>query len=155
MKNIERFNAYTGYIFGVLYERFPVARGFDEVEIARDLTLPPQIVGKGQDALSEEGKLVLHTLTWLVETGYLIRRVEASGTTRYVLAPKALEALNATVSALEGKKPQPEEQTVGAKLAEVASGTGKELAKEARKQLVTQMVGQVIGYAVKAFTSPT
>ena len=44
---------------------------------------------------------------------------------------------------------------VGAKLAEVASGTGKELAKEARKQLVTQMVGQVIGYAVKAFTSPT
>jgi hypothetical protein len=67
--------------------------------------------------------------------------------------PKAFEALNATLSALEGKKAKTDEKSVGARLSEVATEAGKEMAKETWKQAASEMVGQVIGHAAKVFTS--
>ncbi len=153
MRNIERFNLYTAYLFAHFYESFPIARAIDPTQIVNGLKLPPQVVSKGE-AASEENKLVTHTLQWLVDTGYLIMREGGAHVRRYVLAPKALEALNATVSALEGRKAEPNEQSVGQKLADVATDFGNELVGETRKQVAAQLVGQVIGHAMKVITGP-
>ncbi len=153
MKNVERFNLYTAFLFAHFYENFPIARAIDPTDIVNSLKLPPLVVAKG-DPASEENKLVVHTLQWLVDTGYLIMRESGAHVRRYVLAPKALEALNATVSALEGRRAEPDEQSVGEKLADATTTFGNELASESRKQVAAQLVGQVIGHAMKAITGP-
>jgi hypothetical protein len=152
MKNIERFNLYTAYLFGTLYEQFPIARAIDESEVVRALKLPPQEASEGIDPASEENKLVTQTLEWLVDTGYLIKRVNAASVERYVLAPKAFEALNAKVSALEGNAAVPGEESVGQKLAAAATNASREAGKETLRQFAAQIVGLVIGHAAKAWT---
>jgi hypothetical protein len=72
MKNIERFNLYTAYIFGRLYDEFPVARKIDVTEVVAALKLPTQ-PGVHADP-TKENNFVAHTLAWLVDTGYLIMR---------------------------------------------------------------------------------
>jgi hypothetical protein len=155
MKNIERFNLYTAYLFGKLYEEFPVHREIVAAEVVAILKLPPpEKLAKNHDAAGTEANFVAHTLMWLVDTGYLIMRLRPKGATgkRYVLAPKAFEALNATLSALEGKKPTEDEKSVGQRLSEAAEEVGREVAREARKQVASQIVGQVIGHAMRTFT---
>ncbi len=156
MKNIERFNLYTAYLFGKLYEEFPVHQEVNPVELVAALDLPPpEKLAKNHDAVSTEANLVAHTLMWLVDTGYVIlRRRGAKGTRiRYVLAPKAFEALNVRLSALGEKKGKEGGKSVGERLAELARDAGKEMAKETWKQAVSKMVGFVIGYAAQAFSS--
>jgi hypothetical protein len=153
MKNIERFNLYAAYIFGKLYEEFPVRRGIEPADVVAILKLPPQEkLEKNHDAVSTETNFVAHTLRWLVETHYLIL-YETASRKRYVLAPKAFEALNATLSALEGKKAKEDEKSVGERLSEVATEAGKDLAKETWKKLASEIVGGVIGHAAKAFST--
>jgi hypothetical protein len=153
MKNIERFNLYTAYIFGKLYEDFPVHREVQPAEVVAVLKLPPpEKLAKNHDAAGTEANFVAHTLRWLVETGYLILR-ETATRKRYVLAPKAFEALNATLSALEGKKAKEHEKSVGERLSEVATEAGKDLAKETWTKLASEIVGGVIGHAAKAFST--
>lgn len=155
MKNIERFNLYTAYLFGKLYEEFPVHREIEATEVVDALALPPQEkLAKNHDARSTEANFVAHTVMWLVDTGYVILRESGGNRKRYVLAPKAFEALNATLSALEGKRAKVDEKSVGERLSEVVTEAGKDLAKETWKQVVSQMVGQVIGHAAKVFGNP-
>lgn len=151
IKNVERFNLYTAYLFGFFYDQFPIARGVDEGQVIAALGLPLQETSKGIDPKSEEHKLVSHTLHWLVENGYLIKRVDGASVERYVLTPKAFEALNAKVSVLEGKKEDPAEESVGEKLAAAATDAGKEMGKETVRQFAAQIVGLVIGNAAKAW----
>ena len=117
MKNVERFNLYTAHIFGVLYDQFPIARKVDEVEIVKQLNLEPRAL----DEKPNEATFVVSTVRWLTETGYLFE-YKNDVASRYVLSPKAFEALNATLSSLQGKKSKPNEATVGERLAEVAVG---------------------------------
>ena len=155
MKNIERFNLYTAYLFGKLYEEFPVHREVEPADVVATLKFPPpEKLAPKHDAASTEANFVAHTLRWLVDTGYLILKESGNNKKRYVLAPKALEALSATLSALEGKKAKEDEKSVGEVLSEAAADAGKELAKETQKQVISQVVGQVIGHAMKAFSHP-
>ncbi|MGF1619475.1 MAG: hypothetical protein ACFCUR_02535 [Rhodomicrobiaceae bacterium] len=155
MKNIERFNLYTAYLFGKLYEEFPVHREIVPVDIVDTLKLPPpEKLAKNHDARSTDANFVAHTVMWLVDTGYIILRSSGANRKRYVLAPKAFEALSATLSALEGKKAEEDEKSVGERLSEIAADAGKEAAKEGWRKTISEMVGQVIGHAMKAFTSP-
>jgi hypothetical protein len=150
MKNIERFNLYTAHIFGMLYASFPVARMVHAQEVVNaiqdSLELAP-------GELEQQSKFFVNTMMWLEETGYIKSR-GAGQDRKIVLMPKAFEALNATLSALEGKKAKTDEKSVGARLSEVATEAGKEMAKETWKQAASEMVGQVIGHAAKVFTSP-
>ncbi len=150
MKNIERFNVLTAHIFGVLYASFPMARPLHEAEVMQAIKASLEF-GPNEETLP--GKFFVNTVMWLEETGYIHSR--GSGQDRkIVLMPKALEALNATLSALEGKKAKEDEKSVGERLSEVATEAGKDLAKETRKQVASQLVGQVIGHAMKAFSLP-
>ncbi|WP_072376507.1 hypothetical protein [Hyphomicrobium sp. NDB2Meth4] len=154
MKNIERFNLYAAYVLGKLYDQFPVARAIDTKDVIEALKLPPQKPDPKQNAESMEHAFVTHTLQWLVDTGYLIMRESGTHVKRYVLSPKAFEALSATLSALEGKKSEAKEKSVGEVLSDAATGAGKEMAKETWKQVSSQIVGQVIGHAVKVISGP-
>lgn len=147
MKNVERFNLYTAHIFGMLYEQFPVARRIDAAEVAKALNLAP----RPADEKPSEANFVAETVQWLTATGYLYE-IQTALASRYVLAPKAFEALNAKLSSLQGKDPKADEPTLGERLASGAVDAGTGLAKEAWKQVATEIVGQVIGYAMKAFT---
>lgn len=153
MKNIERFNLYTAYLLGKLYDEFPVARAIDTRQVIAALALPLQESDAKRDAVAKENTFVSQTLQWLVDTEYLIMRETGTHVRRYVLSPRAFEALNATLSALEGRSAEPDEKSVGEILSEVAADTGKEMAKETWKQATSQIVGQVIGHAVKALSS--
>lgn len=151
VRNIEKFNVCTGFIFGKLYGEFPIWRKLEPNALVAEM--------KGAITDDEEKKInaatfVVNTLDWLVATGYLMM-VEGNtkASNRYVLSPKAFEALNATLSALEGKKASVEEKSVGEVLSEAAENAGKDLAKETWKQVSSEIVGQVIGYAAKAFAS--
>lgn len=154
MKNIERFNLYTAYLFGKLYEEFPVHREIIAAEVVDALKLPPlEKLAKNHDARSTDANFVAHTLLWLVDTGYIILREGGGNRKRYVLSPKAFEALHATLSALEGKKGTAAEESVGDKLVAASKDLGKEVASEAKKEAISKMVGEVIGYAFRAMTS--
>jgi hypothetical protein len=153
MKNIERFNLYTAYIFGKLYEDFPVHREVQPAEVVAVLKLPPpEKLAKNHDAAGTEANFVAHTLRWLVETGYLILRETATGRDTYWLQRRS-KLLNATLSALEGKKAKEHEKSVGERLSEVATEAGKDLAKETWTKLASEIVGGVIGHAAKAFST--
>lgn len=131
MNNIERFNLYTAYLFGKLYEEFPVHREIVADEVVDALKLPPpEKLAKNHNARSTEANLVAHTLMWLVDTGYVILRESGANRKRYVLAPKAFEALNATLSALEGKKDQENEKSVGERLSEIVKEGGRILPRK-------------------------
>lgn len=154
MKNIERFNLYTAYLFATLYEKFPLHTEIDPVAVVKAVNLPPPTeLAKNHDGLGTEANLVQHSVLWLVDTGYLIRRELGSDKKRirYVLSPKALEAMNA---ALPDTLAQPKEEpkSVGEKLTEVVGDFGKEVGKESRRQIASQIVGQIIGFAARAFT---
>lgn len=153
VKNIERFNLYAAYIFGMLYEQFPVKRGIDVAQIAIALSLPAQEPQKVHDSLSLEHTLVQHTIDWLVETGCLMRKTRGDGSHLYVLSPKAFEALNAKLSTLEGKQSAAEEKSIGERFSEVAQTAGKEAAREGLRKTVSEMVGLIIGHAVKALST--
>lgn len=162
MKNIERFNLYAAYLFGKLYQEFPVHRPIDPVEVVRSVNLPPpEKLAEGHDAMATEANLVVHTVMWLVETGYLVERLRKKGK-RYVLAPKAFEAMKAPLLAsLQQGEEGTKTKSVGEKLVEVSREFSRELAKESRRQgasklveVSSQLVGQVIGHAMKTFSGP-
>ncbi len=60
----------------------------------------------------QQSKFFVNTMMWLEETGYIKSR-GAGQDRKIVLMPKAFEALNATLSALEGKKAKTDEKSVG------------------------------------------
>jgi hypothetical protein len=146
VSNLDLFNLYTARILARLYEEFPIARAI----IEEDVVNPPQHrTGPIPDTEEQRRKreVAHHTRVWLTDTGYLLER--PGNTYRWVLAPKALEILNAPLTALLPKE-RDGTKTVGTKLADVT----KEVATEGTKKAVAEIVGQVIGAAVKSFTGP-
>jgi hypothetical protein len=157
MTNIERFNLYTAFIFGKLYEEFPVHQGLEATAIVTLLKLPaPEKLAKNHDAMGTEANLVAHSLMWLVDTGYLILRERGPNKSRkrYVLAPKAFEAMNAALPEALRQGQEEKTKSVGEKLTEVSREFGSELAKETRRQVASQLVGQVIGHAMRTISGP-
>lgn len=140
MNNIERFDAYTLYIFGALYLAFPLARRLDNVAIVNAVGLP---VKKGEENL--ETALVQNTIDWLRETGFLNYR-DPSDTRdpmqyRYVLAPRAFEALRRGLpeSIKEGgEKGKP--KSLGEKAIEYGKHLGILVSTEGGKQVVSRLV---------------
>lgn len=151
MKNIERFNLLTAHIFGVLYASFPLARQLHEADVMKPVKA---LLGFGPEEETVPSKFFANTVMWLEETGYIYSR--GSGQDRkIVLTPKAFEAMAAPLpKALRGKEVEASVPSVGEKLAEVATGAGKDIAKETWKQVSSQIVGQVIGHAAKVFSGP-
>jgi hypothetical protein len=148
MKNIERFNLYTAHIFGMLFGDFPVPRNIHARDVVTAVGVEADLAPEEQ---GKEHKFVSYTLRWLEDTGYI--RAHGSDANRtFVLQPKAFEALNATLSALEGKKAQTAEKSVGERLSEVATDAGKAVVEETWKKLASEIVGSVIGHAAKAFS---
>lgn len=152
MKNIERFNLYTAHILATLYETFPVSKQLQagEIVVAMKAVVP---FANEKDQRDLNG-FVGQTLLWLTETGYLLQR---GGTSpfRYVLSPKAFEAMNAALpDALSKKEGKGGAKTVGEKLTEVAVDTAKETGTETKSQVIAQLVGQVIGWAMKTLSGP-
>jgi hypothetical protein len=149
LTNIERFNAYATYILAKMYADFPVARKFEAKEVVDALKLPRM----DPNNETAENNFAAHTNTWLAETGYLLVRPGATKD-RFVLAPKAFEALAAQVpEALQPKtsgKVEPK-KTIGDRMSEVSAEIGEAAAGEAKKKLTEasrDLVGFVIGSAI-------
>jgi len=140
MENIEIFNVYAGRIFALLYASFPIARAIRHA----DTVNPPERVAEvGTDTEGGKRKMEIasQTVMWLADTGYLI--VRGSDPIRYVLSPKALEALNAVIPVLS---PKEQAKTLGDQLTEATKQAGT----EAKNKVIGELVGQVIGAAVRS-----
>ena len=148
--NIERFNLYTAHIFGMLYKEFPVAREIVPAEVVKELS--GIIEHKPEETDKQRNGFVAHTLRWLSDTHYLM--ADGQGAKRYVLAPRAFEALSATLSALEGKRSVVDEKSVGQQLVDVSKDLGKEFGNKAKSEIAAQLVGTVIGHAMRVLTTP-
>ena len=144
MENIELFNLYAGRIFARLYAAFPIARTIQHV----DTINPPEAradLKTDTEDYRNQLEIASATVLWLADTGYLIVRGTGSPD-RYVLSPKALEALNASVPALSPKEPA---KTLGEQLTEVT----KDVGSEAKTKAIGEIVGQVIGAAFKSLAT--
>lgn len=108
-------------------------------------------LGSGED-LQGQNNFVAQTIAWLVDTRYLILR-QGGTNKRYVLSPRAFEAMNAPLPNALVPKGEPRTQSLGEKLAEVSSEMGREVGKEAKKQMAARLVGEVIGWAWKTASS--
>ncbi|MEZ5898043.1 MAG: hypothetical protein R3D51_00985 [Hyphomicrobiaceae bacterium] len=145
MKNIEQFNLCAAHLLVKLHNHFPVGIKLRPAEIVRELN---GAIADGVVNKVDANTFVAYTVRWLVQTGYFLER---EGTTtannKYVLSPKAFEALNAALPAALGGKTKEEQKTVGEKLAEAAMTTGKEAGKEAKTQTIRQIIGWILGLA--------
>jgi len=145
MENIEIFNVYAGRIFARLYEAFPIARLISNADTVNPPGRAAEVRTEGEE-WTRRLEIAAGTVQWLADTGYLIVR-NASDIDRYVLSPKALEALNASVAVLSAKK-QP--KTLGEQLTEAT----KQVGTEAKNKAIGEIVGQVIGAAFKSMAGP-
>ena len=96
MKNIDKFDIYSGKILALLLENFPIAT---EIEIMRDVI-------KDENAPQKEQEFVYHTLKALQEYGFISYQDYTMGGELFTgvrLTLKALEVLKATPKSLGGK----------------------------------------------------
>ena len=96
MKNIDKFDIYSGKILALLLENFPIAT---EIEIMRDVI-------KDENAPQKEQEFVYHTLKALQEYGFISYQDYTIGGELFTgvrLTLKALEVLKATPKSLGGK----------------------------------------------------
>ena len=96
MKNIDKFDIYSGKILALLLENFPIAT---EIEIMRDVI-------KDENAPQKEQEFVYHTLKALQEYGFINYQDYTIGGELFTdvrLTLKALEVLKATPKSLGGK----------------------------------------------------
>jgi len=146
MKNIERFDAYALYIFGALYDRFPVGRVMDNTEILKAVGLP---VKKGAEA--QEMAVIQGTIDWLRETGFLLWSDESNTRDkmqyRYMLAPKAFAALRHDLpEAVKDKAEKGKPKSLGEKTVEFGKSIAKNIAMEGGKKLASELVTLGIGW---------
>jgi hypothetical protein len=146
MDNIDQFNLCAAHLLVKLHHRFPVAIKLDASEIVKELD------GAVTDDVENKvnaNTFVAYTIQWLVQTEYLlVREGSSTANNRYVLSPKAFEALNAALPEALGGKPKEQTKTVAEKLAEAAVGAGKEVGKEAKTQTIKQIISWILGLAL-------
>lgn len=138
-KNIEHFNEVTGQVFACLYESFPLPLalrpkllGIDEhdggecsPEIAEALGVEPQ---------SAEEVLFKHSVTWLIQAGYISAKPPSYGSYFFAearLTAKGLEVLNAIPENLTKREP----------LGEQLAAATKSGAKELMRTITTEVLG--------------
>jgi len=123
MDNIEEFNIVVGEILGECYRSFPLPTNVSRIEIGQFVK---DSLGREHDpnriGLDEkEYRLVEHTLTWLVQAGYIWAESPDSrpSSMNIRLSPLGLETLN--------RIPESLTDTLGTSLAKGCRSLGKEL----------------------------
>ena len=104
MKNIDKFDIYSGKILALLLENFPITI---DIEIMRDVI-------KDENAIQKEREFVYHTIQALKEYGFFTYKSYTMDGELFIgvrLTLKALEVLKATPQSLGGK-------TIGDKIAD-------------------------------------
>lgn len=104
MKNIDKFDIYSGKILALLLENFPITI---DIEIMRDVI-------KDENAIQKEREFVYHTIQALKEYGFITYKSYTMDGELFIgvrLTLKALEVLKATPQSLGGK-------TIGDKIAD-------------------------------------
>lgn len=146
--NIDHFNEITGQVFAHLYQSFPLPvllrpemlgiteheGGEYSPEVGEALGIEPQ---------SEEEVLFKHSVSWLIQTGYLTaNKLQPDGCLfgQARLTAKGLEVLNATPVSLAGKEP------LGAQLAAASKSGGKELLRT----ITSEVLGIGVRMAMKS-----
>ncbi len=158
MKNIETFNIFVADILSHLYQSFPVPCDMESdetmtrVENSLKKLYPEGVVKTDMETWwvaspNEDlvGKISLcefweETVNWLQQSGYLTAE---QGESHYfltmVLTAKGLEALNATIDALDP------DRTIGTVLSDAATSGSK----EAGKTIVSKGVEMLLGLGIK------
>lgn len=130
--NIEKFDALVVRVLGDLYEQFPVPTKIHANAYMDNVSTDGAALGS--EVLSEGGRFLNHTLNWLQDSGYVrfkeLNHAPPGGANQVVLTAKALEALRAMPSSLEGQT------TLGERMKEQAGAT----ASEGASQLVGVLV---------------
>lgn len=91
--NIEQFDAIVGQTFALLYEAFPLPITLPLVKYTGE-GLVFEVDGFTGTELTPQAALVMASLAWLVESGYIRAKVhQKSGLTDAVLTAKGLETL--------------------------------------------------------------
>jgi hypothetical protein len=123
MENIEEFNIVVGEIFGVCYQSFPFPMNIHKVEIGQFVkdSLEREHDSSRINLGEREYELVEHTLSWLVQAGYIwTDSAESRASSMYIrLSPLGLETLNSIPDSLT--------DSLGASLSKGCKSLGKEL----------------------------
>ncbi|MBP4058401.1 hypothetical protein [Aeromonas sp. Prich7-2] len=98
--NIEQFDAIAGQTFALLYEAFPIPIALPLVKYTGE-GLVFEVDGFTGSELTQQAELVMASLVWLVDSGYIRATVhQKSGLAEAVLTAKGLETLKATPGSL-------------------------------------------------------
>lgn len=147
-RNIERFNEITGQVFACLYESFPLPMslrpkllGIEEHEGGEYSPEVGEVLGV--EPQSAEEVLFKHTVTWLIETGYIAATKPGYDGHFFAearLTAKGLEALNAIPENLTKREP----------LGEQLAAASKSGAKELMRTITTEVLGAGVRLGLKA-----
>lgn len=89
--NIEQFDAIVGQTFALLYEAFPIPI---DLPLMKYTGVEGVYANQEEGELTHQARLVMSTLEWLQESGYVMAEVRPDiGLDRCVLTAKGLETL--------------------------------------------------------------
>ena len=146
MRNIELFDVYAVHIFATLHDAFPLPRRIDPVEVVRAVGIPRE-KGEGETHLPHVAQ---GTVNWLHATGFLLRDdpsdQRAEATYRYVLSPRAFEAMRLKLPETLQEKGGKTAKTVGDKAKELTMAAGKGFATEAGKKAASGVISFVVDW---------
>ncbi|MEP3350300.1 MAG: hypothetical protein ABJN96_10170 [Marinomonas sp.] len=123
MNNIDEFNLVTGEIFGECYRSFPVPVRIEKRAIGQKLKDSLNIAHDPNriNLDDREYKLIEHSLSWLIQAGYIWTEGNVSKVTSLDirLSPLGLETLNQIPESLD--------ESLGSKLAKGSKEVGREV----------------------------
>lgn len=147
-KNIERFNEITGQVFALLYESFPLPMalrpkllGIEEHEGGEYSPELGEVLGVEPQSADEV--LFKHSITWLVQAGYIASKTPDYDRHFFAearLTAKGLEVLNAIPENLTKREP----------LGEQLAAASKSGAKELMRSITTEVLGAGVRLGLKA-----
>jgi len=147
-KNIERFNEITGQVFACLYESFPLPMvlrpkllGIEEHEGGEYSPEVGEVLGV--EPQSAEEVLFKHSVTWLIQAGYIAAKKPDYDSHFFAearLTARGLEVLNAIPENLTKREP----------LGEQLAAASKSGAKELMRTITTEVLGAGVRLGLKA-----
>ena len=150
MRNIELFDAYAVHVFATLHDAFPLPKRIDPAEVVKAVGIPRQ-KGEGETHLASVAQ---GTVNWLHATGFLIRddpsNQRAEATYRYLLTPKAFEAMRLKLPETLREKGDKPSATIASKAKELVAAAGKGFATEAGKRAASGLLSFVIDWVAGA-----
>ncbi len=131
--NIEQFDEVAGKTFAMLYEAFPIPI---DLPLREYTGVEGVYVNQEEDELTHQARLVISTLEWLQESGYVMAKVRPDfGLNRCVLTAKGLETLKATPGSLT--------TPLGERLKEAVKQDGREITRSLASQALS--IGLTLG----------